>query len=185
MSEKIQLRNSLISDYNAQITFTDGSDPLIQQITEEFVRSNEEFTYAYDEIQYVAKGKALDQYANTINTALNVMIKNVKQLTIYINRGGNMRGGYMGQNQGGQNYGQNDPNMNQNSGYQEQQAYNEQPQEQASQGFDFFAGCSSEADLKKRYRDLMKSFHPDGEIGDEDSVKQINDAYEEAKKRFE
>ena len=187
LNEKNKLRNSLISDYNASITFTDGTDPLIQDISTEFIEANTAFTEAYEEIQYVSKGKMLDQYAGIINSALNTMVKNVKQLTIYIEHGGNRAA-----NQNNQTF--------QNQGQYQQQYNNQNGEDAANQdfgnqdnatedsggsfGFDFFAGCQSEADLKKRYRDLMKSFHPDGDIGDEDSVKQINEAYEKAQKKF-
>lgn len=37
----------------------------------------------------------------------------------------------------------------------------------------WFAGISSEAELKKRYRDLMKIYHPDNQAGDTNTVQQI------------
>lgn len=40
-----------------------------------------------------------------------------------------------------------------------------------------FAGVNSYLALKKRYRDLLKIFHPDNLCGDETIVKAINDEY--------
>lgn len=52
------------------------------------------------------------------------------------------------------------------------------------EAFDFFLGCEDMATLKKRYRDLMKTYHSDGIAGNEEIATQINMAYEEAKQRL-
>lgn len=49
----------------------------------------------------------------------------------------------------------------------------------------FFVGVSNLAGLRKRYRDLMKIYHPDNECGDENTVLYINREYEKLKTRFE
>ena len=48
----------------------------------------------------------------------------------------------------------------------------------------FFAGVSTQAGLKKRYRELLKIFHPDNENGDESVVHMINQEYRNFKKKY-
>ncbi|SEA08011.1 hypothetical protein SAMN02910384_00809 [Pseudobutyrivibrio sp. ACV-2] len=45
----------------------------------------------------------------------------------------------------------------------------------------FFSGVSTEKALKKRYKDLIKIYHPDGESGDTATVAEINREYEDLK----
>lgn len=45
----------------------------------------------------------------------------------------------------------------------------------------FFRGIHSESKLKKRYRELLKIFHPDNNSGDEETVMLIKKEYEEIK----
>ncbi len=47
----------------------------------------------------------------------------------------------------------------------------------------FFRGVRNPLALRKRYRDLLKIFHPDNMSGDEGIVKAINDEYERLKKQ--
>ena len=42
----------------------------------------------------------------------------------------------------------------------------------------YFNGCSTEEELKKRYRDLCKVFHPDSENGDQETFLKIKEDYE-------
>ena len=49
----------------------------------------------------------------------------------------------------------------------------------------FFKGVTSQLGLKKRYKDLLKIFHPDNMCGDDDTVKYINEQYEILKKKIE
>lgn len=49
---------------------------------------------------------------------------------------------------------------------------------------DFFRGVNNILGLKKRYRDLLKIFHPDNLCGDSDTVLEINRQYESMKKRM-
>ncbi len=58
------------------------------------------------------------------------------------------------------------------------------PTVEAKKGM-FFSGVNSLALLRKRYRDLMKIYHPDNDGGDENIVLHINVEYEELKRRFE
>lgn len=48
-----------------------------------------------------------------------------------------------------------------------------------------FQGVRSQLALKKRYRDLLKMFHPDNIAGDHEMVLLINSVYEELKKEYE
>lgn len=48
-----------------------------------------------------------------------------------------------------------------------------------------FQGVKSQLALKKRYRDLLKMFHPDNIAGDHEMVLLINAAYEELKEEYE
>lgn len=45
----------------------------------------------------------------------------------------------------------------------------------------FFRGCNTPEELTKRYRNLTKTFHPDLEAGDEETMKQVNEEYERLK----
>lgn len=45
-----------------------------------------------------------------------------------------------------------------------------------------FSGVNNPLALRKRYRDLLKIFHPDNACGDEAIVKEINEEYERLKK---
>ena len=49
---------------------------------------------------------------------------------------------------------------------------------------DFFKGANNILGLKKRYRDLLKIFHPDNLCGDNDTVLEINKQYEALKKKW-
>lgn len=48
----------------------------------------------------------------------------------------------------------------------------------------FFVGVTNETSLKKRYRDLMKIYHPDSGNGDEATLLYINKEFENLKKLF-
>ena len=45
----------------------------------------------------------------------------------------------------------------------------------------FFSGVSNKKDLKKRYKDLIKIYHPDSDAGDTATVAEINREYEDLK----
>lgn len=45
----------------------------------------------------------------------------------------------------------------------------------------FFSGVSNKRDLKKRYKDLIKIYHPDSDAGDTATVAEINREYEDLK----
>jgi len=51
-----------------------------------------------------------------------------------------------------------------------------------SQNFVYFSGCSNSEKLDKRYKSLCKTYHPDGEAGDEETFKVIQAEYEKASK---
>lgn len=48
----------------------------------------------------------------------------------------------------------------------------------------FFVGVTNRLMLKKRYKDLIKIFHPDNVAGDHETVQEINREYEELKQIF-
>ena len=49
----------------------------------------------------------------------------------------------------------------------------------------FFCGVNSEDSLKKRYKDLIKIYHPDNLNGDKDTIQEINTEYEKLKELYE
>lgn len=49
----------------------------------------------------------------------------------------------------------------------------------------FFSGVDSEDALKKRYKDLIKIYHPDNLNGDKDTIQEINMEYEKMKSLYE
>lgn len=49
----------------------------------------------------------------------------------------------------------------------------------------FFQGCDTLEKLEKRYKNLAKTFHPDTEAGDTETMKAINAEYDRLKKEFE
>lgn len=48
----------------------------------------------------------------------------------------------------------------------------------------FFVGVNSRLTLKKRYRDLIKIFHPDNLAGDKKTLQEINKEYDTLKQIF-
>lgn len=49
----------------------------------------------------------------------------------------------------------------------------------------FFQGVQNPLALKKRYKDLIKIFHPDNLAGDKDVIQRINKEYERLKEHYE
>lgn len=49
----------------------------------------------------------------------------------------------------------------------------------------FFRGVSNPLTLKKRYKDLIKIFHPDNLCGDTDTIQKINKVYEVLQEEIE
>lgn len=52
-------------------------------------------------------------------------------------------------------------------------------------GLMFFQGVTNRLALKKRYRDLIKIFHPDNLAGDKETLQRINHEYEQLLSRYE
>lgn len=48
----------------------------------------------------------------------------------------------------------------------------------------FFCGVGSKQSLKKRYKDLIKIYHPDNLDGDNDTIQEINREYDHLSKVF-
>lgn len=64
--------------------------------------------------------------------------------------------------------------------YEESSSYEEPTNhEEERTGITWFAGINSADELKKRYRDLMKIYHPDNQAGDTNAVQQIQQEYEQ------
>lgn len=53
-----------------------------------------------------------------------------------------------------------------------------QTRNQGGGGNDLFAGCTDEVSVKKRYRELLKIYHPDNQNGDTSMVEEVNRQYE-------
>ena len=47
-----------------------------------------------------------------------------------------------------------------------------------------FRGIDNERDLKKRYKELIKIFHPDNVNGDTSVIQEINRQYDELKMKY-
>ena len=62
-----------------------------------------------------------------------------------------------------------------------EQDYSVTTSDNVVQGEMFFSGVSTQKALKKRYKDLIKIYHPDGESGDTATVAEINREYEDLK----
>ena len=70
--------------------------------------------------------------------------------------------------------------------YQEQKSSKKQSSGASSniRSFDFFAGCKSVESLDKKYKTLVKLYHPDNSDGDTSALQEINVQYTEAKKKL-
>lgn len=64
--------------------------------------------------------------------------------------------------------------------YEDDEEYENAP----ASAFNFFAGCSSKDSVEKKYKSLVKLYHPDNMDGDTKAIQEINVQYSEAKKRF-
>ncbi len=59
------------------------------------------------------------------------------------------------------------------------------PTNEGSSGvFDFFAGCTTKESVDKKYKSLVKLYHPDNMYGDTAALQEINVQYDKAKRRF-
>lgn len=56
------------------------------------------------------------------------------------------------------------------------------PPVNSSSAFDFFAGCNSRESLDRKYKSLVKLYHPDNMDGDTRAIQEINVQYDNAKK---
>lgn len=63
----------------------------------------------------------------------------------------------------------------------EKVVYNTPPADNTS----FFNGVDNQLALRKRYRDLMKIFHPDNRCGDTETLQRIQEEYNEMKRMYE
>ena len=55
---------------------------------------------------------------------------------------------------------------------------NRMPKQESSPKVGYFNGCTTEDEIKKRYRDLCKVFHPDSDNGDQETFLKIKEDYE-------
>ena len=49
----------------------------------------------------------------------------------------------------------------------------------------FFRGCANELELRKRYKELLKIFHPDNQCGDTKTLLLIQTEYERLRRKYE
>ena len=62
---------------------------------------------------------------------------------------------------------------------------NERNSSKVIRGELFFCGVDNEESLKKRYKDLIKIYHPDNINGDKDTIQEINTQYEKMKTLYQ
>ncbi len=68
------------------------------------------------------------------------------------------------------------------SKYEDTDTYEKEDKEKKIvRGDMFFSGVTTRSELRKRYRDLIKIYHPDGAAGDTATVAEINREYENLK----
>lgn len=65
-----------------------------------------------------------------------------------------------------------------------QEEYSVTESENVVSGEMFFSGVSDQKALKKRYKELIKIYHPDGDAGDTATVAEINREYEDLKSQM-
>lgn len=61
--------------------------------------------------------------------------------------------------------------------FERQSTYNAKDNGSIVSGEMFFSGVGSKQSIKKRYRDLIKIYHPDNIDGDTETIQEINDEY--------
>lgn len=72
--------------------------------------------------------------------------------------------------------------------YKRVNSFNQKQEETGSNiihGAMFFVGVESEQSLKKRYKDLIKIYHPDNLSGDTGALQEINREYDKLKQHYE
>lgn len=67
---------------------------------------------------------------------------------------------------------------------QVKRSLSEQEERRVIEGDMFFIGVNNEGSLKRRYRDLIKIYHPDNVGGDTGTIQEINREYDYLKERF-
>lgn len=67
---------------------------------------------------------------------------------------------------------------------QVKRSLSEQEERKVIEGDMFFIGVNNEGSLKRRYRDLIKIYHPDNVGGDTGTIQEINREYDYLKTRF-
>ena len=68
------------------------------------------------------------------------------------------------------------------SSYSSRRKKEQTPPVKSSNTFDFFAGCNSKESLDRKYKSLVKLYHPDNMDGDTSALQEINVQYDQAKK---
>ncbi len=59
------------------------------------------------------------------------------------------------------------------------------PKAEPAGTFNFFAGCTTKESADRKYKQLVKLYHPDNMDGDTSALQEINVQYDEIKKRFQ
>ena len=177
INEREQLREQYWNRINAGLSFIyDKNAPVISEIIANVENADQAFVSAANEIQFATGKDDIIGWRKQIDSAVNTLGRSSEQIGFYIENLenqqrvdaiNNLRGSIRREQAANDNR-QQDNNGNNASG--------------DDVNFDFFAGCQTPDEYKKRYRDLMKSYHPDSEAGDAESVKIINEAYDKVRK---
>lgn len=62
--------------------------------------------------------------------------------------------------------------------------YDDKIKKEPTTSFDFFAGCNSKESVDKKYKSLVKLYHPDNMDGDTKALQEINVQYTSAKRKY-
>lgn len=86
---------------------------------------------------------------------------------------------------GHNSYGDNRQNEYKSDNFGKKDSKNTTAPSGSARAFDFFAGCNSRESVDKKYKSLVKLYHPDNMDGDTAALQEINVQYDKAKKRFQ
>lgn len=181
--DEVTLNNNVIYPSESASTYTQSSDVQISDVVGVFNQTKEHFSNILDR---------LESYNGNIPPELVNVLQNAKeQYDVLENR---MRS-YMDlyndssaswRNEVGADILKKAEKAN-DAINQLESAYrllNQTSENKSSSQASYFRGCKTLDELNKRYRNLTKTFHPDLEAGDEETMKQINEEYERLKKEF-
>lgn len=184
LHEQEDTRQQYWNHLNAGISFVENrNDPVFLTIMKQAREADDAYVTAVNEIQYAAK-KDIDGWIKQINSSVRTIGISTQQIDFYLDKleeQKRLEAIERLKNMNRQQY----SNGNAENGNGQQTSSSTgggNNSDSDAAGFDFFAGCKTPEEFKKRYRELMKSFHPDSEAGDAESVKIINAAYDKVRK---